>query len=97
MTAYVANHEKKKRIFKKRETELVHLFKVAASDDKLFIAAERVREAKIGVFKCRFVRNNAHQPHKFSAEKQAANNTQIEKWLSMTTDEIIDAYRSGVG
>jgi hypothetical protein len=42
MTAYLANHEKKKRIVAKRERELVHATKHWFAAEKLLLAAEIV-------------------------------------------------------
>src|SRR5262245_57577266 len=69
MTCYVANHQKKIGIFHKRERALVHAIKHQLADDKIAVAAERVRQAKLSVFKCRFTKNSERQPYSFSAQK----------------------------
>jgi len=89
MTAYVANHEKKNRIFAKREQELLHV-----SDEKIAVAAEKVREAKMNVFKCRFSKSSPHQPHTFLPEQAAADDQKIQQWLLMSTADIIANYRT---
>jgi hypothetical protein len=96
MTAYVANHEKKLRIFAKRERELLHAIKHDAPAEKLSVAAERLRAAKINVYKCRFTKNCENQPHNFSPEEYAENNNELQRWLSMTTDDIVKSYRPRV-
>ena len=92
MTAYLANHQKKQRIFEKRERELTHAIKNAYSAERLALAAEKLRSAKISVFKCRFSADGPVQPHQFHAEEIAKRNPQLERWLSMATEEIIDLY-----
>lgn len=94
MTAYVANHEKKQRIFEKRERELLHAIKQDHAAEKLTVAAERLRAAKFSVFKCRFSAHSPAQPHHFNAEEAATRNRQLERWLTMTTPEIIAMYQA---
>jgi hypothetical protein len=95
VTAYIANHEKKNRIFAKRERALAHAIKHRFSGRKISIAAEKLREAKIAVFKCRFASSTLHEPHTFSAEAIAASNKHVQSWISMSTADIIAMYRSG--
>ena len=95
MTAYIANHEKKNRIFAKRERELLHAIKHSFPDEKLWVAAEKLRSAKIAVFKCRFTKNSENQPYQFAPEEMAAHNRQVQLWLSYSADEIINLYRPG--
>ena len=96
MTSYVANHEKKNRIFAKRQRELLHAIKHEVPAERLLIAAERLRAAKIGVFKCRYSKSSEKQPHSFSPEADAAHNKQLQRWLSMSADEIVGMYRAAV-
>ena len=96
MTAYVANHEKKNRLFAKRERELIHALKHSFSDDKTAAAAERLRDAKMGAFKCQFARFTAHQPHTLSPQEMAADNEQVRKWLLKSTADIIETYRKKI-
>lgn len=96
MTAYIAHHEKKNRIFAKREREMLHAIKHSFSDDKLALAAEKLRVAKINVFKCRFSKDSAKQPHSFSAAEFAEHDKGLERWLAMTSEEIVDMYRPRV-
>jgi hypothetical protein len=95
VTAYIANHEKKFRIFAKRERELLHAIKHDYSVEKIVIAAEKLRFAKLGVFKCRFSMNSPRQPHEFNATEVATHNQQVHRWLSMSAEEIVDLYRGG--
>jgi hypothetical protein len=95
MPAYIANHEKKKRIFAKRERELRHAIKHGFSREKLALAAEKLRTAKINVFKCRFAANRPVQPHEFRPEELAAQDRELERWVAMTPEEIIALYETG--
>jgi hypothetical protein len=94
MTAYIANHEKKNRIFAKRERVLVHAIKNGYSTEKIAIAAEKLRGAKMAVFKCRFARSTVRQPHTFAPEELAFHDGQVQQWLSISTAEIIERYRT---
>jgi hypothetical protein len=96
MPAYIANHEKKNRIFAKRERELIHAIKNGFPGERISIAAEKVREAKMSVFKCLFAKSTSRQPHTFSPEELASTNGQVQKWLLMTTADIIELYRRTV-
>ena len=93
MTAYVANPEKKNGIFAQRELELRHAIKHNFTTEKLLIKAERVRAAKIAVFKCRFTKNSENQPYNFDPEEVAVHDKHLQRWLSMSATEIVDAYR----
>jgi len=94
MTAYIANHEKKNRLFAKRDRELIHAIKNGFSSKKIGLAAEKVRKAKMAVFKCRFAKSTVLQPYTFSPEEVAANDKQVRDWLSMSTADIIERYRT---
>jgi hypothetical protein len=94
MTAYIANHEKKKRMLAKRERELIHAIKNELSIDQISIAAEIVREAKMNVFKCDFSKSTSLQPHSFSPEEMAASTDLVRKWLDASTEDIVDIYSS---
>jgi uncharacterized protein YecE (DUF72 family) len=93
MPAYIANHEKKNRIFAKRERELIHAVKNDLPSKEVSSRAESVREAKMSVFKCRFAKSTSLQPHAFSPEELAAVDEEVRKWWSMSTAEIIEMYR----
>jgi hypothetical protein len=93
MTAYIANYEKKNRIFAQREQQLRHAIKHNFPTEKILVAAEKLRAAKVAVYKCRFAKNNSSQPHNFKPEEMAKQDTKLQRWLSMTATEIVDAYR----
>ena len=87
MTAYVANHLKRKRIFEKREVELVHAIRNGHSPAKLAKAAERLREAMMNVFKAKFSHNNPGlPPSHFEPAGEAL------EWLARPVDSIVAMY-----
>jgi hypothetical protein len=87
MTAYIVNHQKKKRIFAQRERELKHTIKHNFSYEKLIKAAEKLREAKLNIFKCEFSRDSVLPAHCYIPGDKA------KLWQSYTADEIIEKYR----
>jgi hypothetical protein len=94
MTAYIANHEKKKQCFAKRERELRHLIKHSAPAEKQRVAAERLRAAKMGVFKCRYAMTSENMPHSFSPEAEALSDDEVRQWLEIMADQILEMYGS---
>src|SRR5262245_36330095 len=93
MASNIPHHDQKNRIFAKRERALIHAIKKGFSREKIATAAERLREAKIAVFKCRFALYTIREPHTFSAEEMAISDEQVRKWISMRTIDIIEMYR----
>lgn len=87
MTAY--SYEEKKRLFAKRLRELRHAIKHDFSEEKRRAAAERLRAARLGMFKCQFTLNVTSEPYNFSAEDLAKRHKGIRRWLSMSAEEII--------
>ncbi len=92
MSNYIPNGEKKNRMFTKRVRNLVHALQNDFSGEKIAALAEKVREAKMGVFKCRYA--EFAEPHTFSPEDMAANNEQVHLWISMSTADIIELCQS---
>ena len=92
MAGIIPHHDQKNRIFAKRERALIHAIKNELSREKVAAAAERLREAKMAVFKCRFALYTTREPHTFSAEEMAVSNKQVRKWISMRTTDIIEMY-----
>jgi len=86
MAGYLPHHQKKDRIFNKREKELVHAIKNEYSKEKLVKAAEKLREAKLGVFKSRFSQKSVLPAECF------AGNEKSRKWEQMDVEEIIEMY-----
>jgi hypothetical protein len=94
MTVYLANYRKKQRIFAKREQELRHALKHGFPPKKLLRAAEKLRAAKIAVFKCYFSSRGPVQPHTFSPQAMAEHNPDLRQWLEMSAEAIVSMYRS---
>jgi len=86
MTAYIPYHEKKIRIFEKREQELRHAIINNYSKDKIERCAEKLKTAKLNVFKSRFSENSSRPPHSYIPNKKA------KEWESLSINEIIQKY-----
>ena len=86
MTSYLVNHQKAKRVFAKRETELLHAIKNDYTRAKIVRAAERVREAKIKVFKAVFSQHSVLPASAYEPDEKA------KRWLSRPVEEIIEEY-----
>lgn len=93
MTAYIASHEKKNRIFAKRERELIHAIKHQLPDKKLLGLAEKMKLAKLSAIKCRFMKNSSKQPYLFSLTETASKDKGLEHWLSVSLEELVESYR----
>lgn len=87
MTAYVANHQKKKRIFEKREQQLRYLIKHEASQEKFANAAEKLRTAKLAIFKSEYSRLSILPAHTYEPGLEA------RQWEIFSADEIVKKYR----
>ncbi len=87
MTAYIANHQKKRNLLHKREQELEHALSHGFDDSKLKRAAEKVREAKLAVFKALFSQSSVLPPHSYEESAEAI------EWRNMSVAEIIRLYR----
>jgi hypothetical protein len=92
MTAYVASHRKKGRIFRKREEELRHAIKHGSSVEKLHRAAERLREAKFAMFKSKFSQRSVLPASQFSLEDVAEGDPSGARWITMSLEEIVAKY-----
>jgi hypothetical protein len=92
MAAY--SYEEKKRLFAKRLRELRHAIKHGFSEDKRRAAAERLRAARLAMFKCQFTLKITSEPYNFSADEMAKRHKGIRKWLSMSADEIVTSYET---
>jgi len=73
MTAYVANHLKKKNIFKKREQEFRHAIKNNFSQEKIIKAVEKLRIAKLNVYKAEFSKNSVLPANDYIPGKMLKN------------------------
>lgn len=87
MTCYIANHQKAKQVFTKRETQLLHALKHNLSRDKLIKAAELLREAQLKVFKAKFSQESVLPASSWQPNEEARH------WMNLRVEEIIDKYR----
>ena len=87
MTAYIANHQKKINLFHKREDALRHLIRHGYSIEKIEQAAEKVREAKLGVFKAMFSKDSVLPASKYEPNDEAL------AWQRKSVQEIIASYQ----
>ena len=87
MAAYLANHQKKKRLLAKRERELLHALGNDLSDARIIKAAERLRAAKLSIFKMEFSRTSTLPASPYLPEGEAL------EWLEMSVDAIVAKYR----
>jgi hypothetical protein len=83
VTAYVANHQKKKRIFEKREKELLHLIKNGSSYEKIIKSAEKPRVARLAIFKSEYSRLSILPAHTYQPDVEAKH------WEAISADEIV--------
>jgi len=86
MSGYIPNHQKKKKLFEKREHELMHAIKNKYSTEKIMNAAEHVREAKLQVFKSQFAENSTLPLNKYEPNEKA------KQWQEIPLVSIIEQY-----
>lgn len=86
MTAYLVNHRKKIEIFERREAELLHAIKNSYSKEKINSVAEKVRYAKLKVFKAKYAKGKILPPSTYKPEGEAL------VWENLTIEEIIQKY-----
>lgn len=87
MPAYVANHQKKKRIFEKREQKLRHLIKNGSSYEKIAKAVEKLRVARLAIFKSEYSRLSVLPAHTYEPGEES------KQWEIIPADEIVEKYR----
>lgn len=87
MPSYLANHQKTRRVFRKREKQLEHAIRHDFSRDRIVKAAERLREARLKVFKSDFAKSSVRQATTWQPNEEA------KRWQAMPVDEIIERYR----
>ena len=87
MTCYIANHEKVQRLFAKRERELRHAIHHTSDEAKIVRAAERLREARLKIFKSEFSRRSV-LPARYWEPDEAARG-----WQDRPVEEIVEEYR----
>ena len=86
MTAYLVNHQKKKNILKKRVDGLKHAVKNGFSEEKIEIEAEKVRAAKLAIYKMSFSRDSALPAHDYEPSKEAL------EWEKKSSSEILNEF-----
>jgi hypothetical protein len=87
VTAYLAHHQKKRRIFHKREKELRHAINHNYSQEKIVKAVNKLREAKLNVFKSEFSKNSVLPASNYVPGDEARH------WEALPVEEIIRLYR----
>ena len=87
MTCYIADHRKTRCVFNKREVQLKHSIRHCFGRDKIIKAAEKLRDAKLKIFKSDFSRSSILPASSWCPDLEAQN------WQSMPVDEIIELYQ----
>lgn len=97
MTAYIVRKgaQKKRGILEKREAELVHHIKNESSDEKLVVAAEKVRAAQKAVIKCMLHETEAVKPEDEVTFGKRWRQLEQDRayWDVVSAPEIINQYR----
>jgi len=70
MTAYIADHRKKKAILNKRVEGLRHAIKNGYSAGKIDKEIEKVRSAKLAIFKMEFSRDSLLPAHDYEPRSE---------------------------
>jgi len=87
MTAYIVNHRKKKAILEKRVAGLQHAVKNSFSREKIEKEVEKVRAAKLAIFKMEFSKNTTLPAHSYEPQGEAL------VWESMAVEDILSEYK----
>ncbi len=90
MTNYVPDYKKKIRILEKRERELHHALKNEFSIQKIAAVAEKVRIAKLNMYKARLAQIPPADGRWERREKLWK--AKSEQWQSHTLEEIVRRY-----
>jgi hypothetical protein len=93
MTNYVPDHRKKIRILEKRERELLHAIKNEFGVEKIERAAERVRNAKLNVYKSKLAEIPPVEGR--WERREAMWKKKTLEWQSVSVVEIVDRYETG--
>ena len=93
MTNYVPDHNKKIRILEKRERELLHAIKNEFGVEKIKKAAERVRDAKLSVYKSKLAQIPPVEGR--WERREAMWKKKTSEWQSISVLEIVDRYATG--
>jgi len=87
MTAYIADHRKKKAILNKRVEGLRHAIKNGYSAGKIDKEIEKVRSAKLAIFKMEFSRDSLLPAHDYEPTVKA------DEWREKSKDEILREFK----
>lgn len=87
MTAYIADHQKKKSILNKRVSGLQHAVKNKYSQQKIEKEVEKVRLAKLAVLKMEFSRDSVLPAHDYKPTGKAL------LWRCMSVEEILHEFK----
>ena len=93
MSSYVPDHRKKFRILEKRERELLHAINNEFGVDKIEKAAERVRDAKLNVYKSKLAQIPPVEGR--WERREAMWKKKTSEWQSVSVVEIVDRYATG--
>ena len=85
MANYISHCQIKNRIFLKKEAALRHAIRSNMEAQKIEAAAEHLRAAKLQVFKARGI--------KTPSDISILQHDLVLKWLSISTEDLIEEYR----
>jgi hypothetical protein len=97
MTCYIRRSypAKKKEILEKREQELLHSIKSKYKEEKIFKAAEKVREAHLSVLKgMRYYLFDDGTLDNLNTTAIQKIDSETFEWTTKTSEEIIEKYKN---
>jgi hypothetical protein len=86
MAGYAPNHLKQRKLFQKRERELLHAISAGLSAEKLTEAVENLRHAKLQTYKSHFAHKSVLQAQSYVPSKPA------KLWQSLSQEQILAKY-----
>ena len=86
---------RKKEILKKREQELHHAIEHHMPQDRIEKAAEKLRFARLKLYKGIIEQFRYDQSTDVGAKPGAKAERELEKWEGLSVDEIISMYKQG--
>ena len=90
MPCYIANHRKKRRILARRETDLIRALQRGESEEKVKLAAEEVKAARLRVLN---VERSRVPPSGLNAARFEMIDAEIRECLSVPVDAIVQEFR----
>jgi len=93
MANYIPWYGKKRARLVAHEQRFIAVLQSNADGDEIAEAAEEVRAAKIRALKAKRAQL---PPAEISLAKVEELNGEIERWLSMPTEAIVEAYENGL-